>query len=288
MSPQGPPATPAAPFVASDFDVVVAAGMQHRRYWRNAWEARGLFYYLAWRDLRVRYKQTAIGIAWGLLKPLLSMLVFTFIFGKIAGLTPRGATTYHTMVFAGLLPWQLFSTAVLHSSGSLTLNAPLITKVYFPRLILPASAIVNGLVDFGIATMVLLAMMLFEGVAPSWRALTLPLFAALALLPAFGLGVWLAALNVRYRDFTYLVPFLLQLGGFVSPVGFDSVTVPENLRVLFALNPMVGIIDGVRWALFGADVDPRTILMSLGVSVVLIALGVRHFRRTEAGFADQI
>lgn len=288
VAPPAPATTTASPFTASDYDVVVAAGMQHRRYWRNAWEARGLFYYLAWRDLQVRYKQTAIGVAWGLVKPLLSMVVFTFIFGKVAGLKPTGGTTYHTMVFAGLLPWQLFSAGVLHGSASLTGNAGLITKVYFPRIILPASAMVNGLADFGIATIVLVGMMLIEGVAPSWRILTLPLFAILALLPAFGLGLWLGALNVRYRDFAYLVPFLLQLGSFVSPVGFSTATVPGNLALLFSLNPMVGVIDGTRWALFGTDVDPRAIAISLGVSLVLLAIGLRHFRRTEATFADRI
>lgn len=246
--------------------------------------------HLARRDLQVRYKQTALGILWGLLRPFLSMGAFTIVFGLVARLPTHGETAYPLMVLAGILPWQLFSTAILHASGSLTAGASIMSRVYFPRLILPASALVNGLVDFAVGLGVLVVMLLAEGHAPTWRILFIPALTALAMLSAAGIGTAFAALNVRYRDFGYLTPFLLQIGLFLSPVGFTSASVPESYRLLYALNPMVGVIDGFRWALL----DPPgplaldVILVSLGVSVALLVFGLTVFRRFEATFVDEV
>jgi len=273
-----------------DFDLVIRAGDRGRGYWRELWSHRALFVHLARRDLQVRYKQTALGILWGLIRPLLSMGTFTIIFGLVARLPTHGATAYPLMVLAGILPWQFFSTAILHASGSLTQSATIISRVYFPRLVLPASALVHGVVDLAVGLVVLIVVLLAEGHAPSWRLLFLPAFAALALLAAAGIGTAFAALNVRYRDFGYLTPFLLQMGLFLSPVGFTSASVPQAYQLVYALNPMVGVIDGFRWALL----DPPgplaldVILVSLVVSLLMLATGLVIFRRFEATFVDEV
>lgn len=271
-------------------ELVIEPGSHLRRYWSDLWRSRVLLYYLAWRDIRVRYKQTALGVAWALFRPLLSMAVFTFVFGHLAKLPGAGGNGYHIMVFAGLLPWQLFATGVLHGSSSLTGNVGLVTKVYFPRIVLPTSAQAVAIVDFVVSLAVLVVLMIADGHPPSLRILLLPVFTLMAILPALGLALWLSALNVWYRDFAYLVPFLLQLGFFLSPVGFSSAAIPEGLRWLYGLNPMVGVIDAFRWAILESPppLDLATLGVSLAVSLVIAALGLRYFRRTEATFADRI
>jgi len=258
-------------------------------YWRDLWQYRELFYFLAWRDIAVRYKQTVIGIAWSVIRPVLTMIVFTFVFGRLAGL-PSGDAPYPIMVFAALLPWQLFANSLTESSSSLVNNAPMISKVYFPRLAIPTSAVAVAFVDFLISFAVLLVLMLGYQFWPTWRMLTLPLFTLLALILALGGGLWMAALNVKYRDFRYIVPFLVQFGMYLSPVGFSSEIVPDNLRFLYSLNPMVGVIDGFRWAILGGDLTLlwSGFLISVAMTFVLFITGLRYFRRTERTFADVI
>lgn len=270
--------------------LIIEAGRTERHYWRDLWRYRELFYFLAWRDLLVRYKQTVIGIAWALLRPLLTMLVFTIVFGKLAKLPSEGGAPYPILVFAALLPWQFFSNALSEASNSLIGNANLISKVYFPRLIIPASSIITCFVDFLISGVILVGLMVWYQFVPDWRILTLPLFIALAFAAAMGFGLWLTALNVKYRDFRYVVPFIVQLGLYVSPVGFSSNIVPEKWRLLYSLNPMVGVIDGFRWAIIGGESNIYWPGFALSVAVVGIALGwgVYYFRKTEKSFADVI
>lgn len=269
--------------------IVLEAGRIDTEYFRDLWRFRELFMVLAWRDLSVRYKQTAIGVAWAVLRPALSAAIFTLVFGRLARMPSDGAP-YPALVLAGMLPWQLFSSGMSESANSLVINASLITKVYFPRLIIPASAMVTSLVDFAISATILGVVMLVYGVVPTWRLLLLPGFLALALLCAAGVGVWISALNVKYRDFAFAVPFIAQLGLYVSPVGFSSSVVPERLRALYSLNPIVGVIDGFRWCLLGGatPLDPLRLGLSIGVALVLAGTGLWHFRRTERAFADVI
>ena len=278
------------PLPPDHFDLYIEAGRTEKNYWRDLWRYRELFYFLAWRDILVRYKQTVIGIAWALIRPFLTMLVFTFVFNKVAKLSAPGAVPYPLLVFAAMLPWQFFSTALSESSNSLISNANLISKVYFPRLIVPAGSVITSFVDFLIMLALMAGMMLWYGFMPDWRLIALPLFIALAFAGAFGAGLWLCALNVKYRDFRYIVPFIVQFGLYVSPVGFSSAVIPERLQLLYALNPMVGVIDGFRWALLqGQSPLPTT---SLGMSVLIIAAmclsGVWYFRQVEKTFADVI
>jgi lipopolysaccharide transport system permease protein len=249
-----------------------------------------LLHILAWRDLAVRYKQTVIGVAWALLRPLLIMVVFTVIFGRIAKLPTEGTAPYPIMVFAAMLPWQFFATAMSEASNSVILNANLISKVYFPRLIVPAASVVTSLVDFLISFAILVVMMAWYRYWPDWRVLTLPLFVALGLGSAIGTGVWLCALNVKYRDFRYIVPFIVQFGLYISPVGFSSSVVPAQWRLLFSLNPIVGVIDGFRWALLGsaAQFYWPSLLTSLATSSILCLTGIWYFRKVERTFADII
>jgi lipopolysaccharide transport system permease protein len=272
------------------FDLLIEAGRAEKNYWRDLWRYRELFYFLAWRDILVRYKQTVIGVAWALVRPFLTMLVFTFIFSKVAKLPAPGAVPYALLVFAAMLPWQFFSTALSESSGSLIGNSNLISKVYFPRLIVPAGSVITSFVDFLITLGLMALMMIWYGFLPDWRLLTLPLFVALAFGSAFGAGLWLCALNVRYRDFRYIVPFIVQFGLYVSPVGFSSSIVPENMRLIYACNPMVGVIDGFRWALLRGQspLDSSTLIASTLVTLFLCLTGVWYFRRTEKTFADII
>lgn len=270
-------------------EMVIRPNQGFAHYWRDLWQYRELFYFLAWRDIAVRYKQTVIGIAWSVIRPVLTMIVFTFVFGRLAGL-PSGGAPYPIMVFAALLPWQLFANSLTESSNSLVNNAQMISKVYFPRLAIPSSAVAVAFVDFLISFVVLLVLMLGYQFWPTWRMLTLPLFTLLALILALGGGLWMAALNVKYRDFRYIVPFLVQFGMYLSPVGFSSEIVPENLRFLYSLNPMVGVIDGFRWAILGGDLTLlwSGFLISVAMTLVLFITGLRYFRRTERSFADVI
>jgi lipopolysaccharide transport system permease protein len=272
-----------------DFDLILDSNTTNRQYWRDLWKYRELFYFLAWRDILVRYKQTAIGIAWAVLRPLLTMMVFVVVFGKLARLPSEGVP-YPILVFTALLPWQMFANGITQSSGSLLDNSNLITKVYFPRLAVPTSAIIVSLVDFAISFLLLLALMAWFHLVPSWRLLTLPLFVLLALTTALGCGFWLAALNVKYRDFRHVVPFLVQFGLYLSPVGFSSRVIPENWRLVYSLNPMVGVIDGFRWAVLGGTghLSSTSLSLACAVSCAAFVLGVSYFRRVERTFADVI
>jgi lipopolysaccharide transport system permease protein len=267
----------------------VEAGRTERHYWRDLWRYRELFYFLAWRDILVRYKQTAIGVAWAVLRPLLAMLVLVVIFGKIAGL-PSDGVPYPLLVFAAMLPWQFFATAFAEAGNSLIGNANMISKVYFPRLVIPASAVIASLADFLVSGVILVALMLWYGVVPDWRILTLPAFVLLAIVAAMGAGLWIAALNVKYRDFRYIIPFIVQFGLYVSPVGFSSQVIPEQWRLLYSLNPMVGVIDGFRWALLGGEAQLYWpgFLLSIGLVAAVAVSGTLYFRRTEKTFADVI
>lgn len=270
-------------------ELIIEAGRAEKQYWHDLWRYRELFYTLAWRDIAVRYKQTVIGIAWALIRPFLTMVVFTIVFGKLAKLPSEGVP-YPILVFAAMLPWQFFSTALSSASESLIANANLISKVYFPRLVVPTSAVVTSFVDFLISGMILLALMIGYNFAPSWRILTLPLFTAIAFAASMGAGLWLCALNVKYRDFRYIVPFIVQFGLYISPVGFSSTIVPQEWRLLYSINPMVGVIDGFRWAILGgqATIYWPGFLLSLGLVLVMLLTGVQYFRKTERTFADVI
>jgi lipopolysaccharide transport system permease protein len=276
------------PVPAEPIELVLEPGRASRHYWRDLWQYRELLGFLAWRDIKVRYKQTFLGVAWALLQPLVTMGIFSFIFGVVAGMG-RGDPTYPLMVMAGVLPWQLFSAALSGSSGSLVANSHLVSKVYFPRLIVPLSSLAVALVDFVIVLALYAAMAAWFGVVPGWSCLLLPVFMACALLIALGAGLWLTALTVKFRDFRYLVPFLLQVGLFLSPVGFRTDVIP-NWRDLLALNPMTGVIEGFRWCLLGGQTEfyLRGFATSMLVGAVLVATGLWYFRRTERGFADVI
>jgi lipopolysaccharide transport system permease protein len=274
---------------AAETEIVIEAGHTERNYWRDLFRYRELFYFLAWRDVLVRYKQTVIGILWAVLRPFLTMLVFVFIFGKIAKLPSEGVP-YPLMVFAGMLPWQLFATSLSEGSNSLITNANLISKVYFPRLIVPTSAVVVSFADFVISAVLLGLLMIYYGLWPGLSLLALPIFTLLAVGASIGAGLWLAALNVKYRDFRYVVPFLVQFGLYVSPVGFTSAIIPEKWRLLYSLNPMVGVIDGFRWAISGGRsiIFIPGLIIGSAVTFVLLVSGIWYFRRVEKTFADII
>lgn len=270
-------------------ELLIEAGRTERHYWKDLWRYRELFYFLAWRDILVRYKQTAIGVAWALLRPLLTMVVFVFVFGKLAKLPSEGVP-YPVLVFAALLPWQFFASAFAEAGNSLISNANMISKVYFPRLVVPASAVIVGLVDFLISAVMLVGLMLWYGVVPDWRILTLPIFLVVGVVAAMGAGLWVAALNVQYRDFRYLIPFVVQFGLYVSPVGFSSTIVPDQWRLVYSLNPMVGVIDGFRWAILGGGnhVYWPGMVLSIALVMVIAVSGVLYFRKMEKIFADVI
>ena len=272
-----------------DFDLIIEPGHTELHYWRDIWRYRELFYFLAWRDVLVRYKQTSIGVAWALLRPLLTMLVFTFVFGKLAKL-PSGGAPYAILVFSAMLPWQFFSSALSESSNSLIGNANLVSKIYFPRIVVPASTVIVCVVDFLISFVILLGLMAWYKFPPRLPILTLPVFCLMATAASMGAGLWLAALTVEYRDFRYVVPFFVQFGLYVSPVGFSSSVVPAKWRLLYSLNPMVGVIDGFRWAILGGQngIYWLGFLASLAMVAALLVTGVWYFRRTERGFADVI
>jgi len=276
--------------IQDEFDLVIEPGKGFRHYWKDLWQYRELFFFLSWRDVLVRYKQTVIGIAWAVLRPFLTMIVFTIVFGRLAKFPSEGNAPYAVMVFAAMLPWQLFANAVSETSNSLINNSAMISKVYFPRLIVPSSAVIVGLVDFLISFVLLAVLMAWYQFIPDWRIITLPFFLLLALMTALGAGVWLAALTVRYRDFRYIVPFMVQFGLYISPVGFSSNVVPEKWRLLYSINPMVGVIDGFRWAILGEGVSIYWpgFCLSIGLATGILLLGLRYFRATERTFADTI
>jgi lipopolysaccharide transport system permease protein len=268
--------------------IILKSGSAERHYWRDLWHYRELFVILAWRDVAVRYKQTVIGIAWAVVRPFLTMVVFTIVFSRLAKLPSDGTTPYPILVFCGMLPWFLFAGILGEASGSLVNNAGLVGKVYFPRIIIPASAAAVALVDFGINLVLLFGLMLWFGFWPNWKIVMLPAFVLLAVLASLGPALFITALNVKYRDFRYIIPFIIQFGLYLSPVGFSSAVVPERWRLLYSLNPVVGIIDGFRWCLLDGE-SPLYIpgfLSSLGVVAVLLWFGVRYFRSTERSFAD--
>jgi lipopolysaccharide transport system permease protein len=270
-------------------ELIIEAGATSRHYWKDLWRYRELFYFLAWRDILIRYKQTVIGVAWALIRPVLTMIVLTVVFGKLAKF-PSGGVPYPILVFCGMLPWQFFASALSESGNSLVNNAKLISKVYFPRLIIPASSVITSMVDFLISASVLVVLMFWYNYIPSLNCLLLPLFVALAFSAAFGVGLWVSALMVRYRDFRFILPFVVQFGLYASPVGFSSSVVPEKWRLLYSLNPMVGVIDGFRWAILGGkhSIYWPGLALSVGVVALVIVGGIWYFRKTERSFADVI
>jgi lipopolysaccharide transport system permease protein len=269
--------------------LIIEAGRADKQYWKDLWNYRELFYFLAWRDILVRYKQTALGVIWALIRPLLTMIIFTVIFGKLAKL-PSNDVPYPIMVFAAMLPWQFFANALSECSNSLISNSNLVSKVFFPRLIVPTSAVVVSFIDFLISSIILVALMIWYKFVPTWGMLMLPPLILLAFAAALGGGLWFAALNIKYRDFRFIVPFVVQFGLYVSPVGFSSAIVPEKWRLMYSLNPMVGVIDGFRWAILGQQTQIywQGFLLSIGIVFFLLLSGIWYFRKTERTFADII
>ncbi|MEM1442093.1 MAG: ABC transporter permease [Verrucomicrobiota bacterium] len=270
--------------------VILEPGRSEKHYWKDLWQYRELFHVLAARDIAVRYKQTVIGILWALIRPVLTMVVFTLVFGKLAKLPSEGAAPYALMVFAGMLPWQFFATALTESSNSLISNANLISKVYFPRIIVPTATVIVAFIELAISLVILFGMMVYYQFAPTWQMLLLPAFVVIGFAASLGPGLWVTSLNVRYRDFRYVIPFIVQFGLYLSPVGFSSSVVPEEWKLFYYLNPMVGVIDGFRWCILGAEatVDWRSVAMALVTTSILLFVGIRQFRKTERTFADLI
>ena len=270
--------------------LVLEAGRAEQHYWRDLWNYRELFAILAWRDVAVRYKQTAIGVAWAVLRPFITMLVFTVAFGRVAKLPSAGGAPYPVMVFAGLLPWFLFSTILSESANSLVANSNLVGKVYFPRIIIPSAVVLVALVDFAINLVMMAGLMIWLGFVPSWHVVFLPLFVVFAIVASLGPSFLMTALNVKYRDFRYIIPFVVQFGVFISPVGFSSAAVPEAWRFWYDLNPLVGVIGGFRWCLLGSSIafNLPEFAYSVGVTLLFLWLGVWYFRATERSFADVI
>jgi lipopolysaccharide transport system permease protein len=275
--------------ILSEFDLVIESGRSRKNYWNDLWRFRELFVFLAWRDILVRYKQTAIGLAWSLIRPFLTMIVLTVIFGRVAKLPSEGVP-YPILVYAAMLPWQFFSTSFSEASNSLLNNSNMLTKIYFPRVIIPASTVIVNFVDFLISFIILIGLMIWYHFTPSWTILYLPLFLGLALFTAMGAGLYIAALNVKYRDFKYIVPFVVQFGMYISPVGFSSNVVPEKWRLLYSINPMVGVIDGFRWSIIGGDsqIYLPGLMLSIGLIIFLLIFGIWYFRKMEKSFADII
>ncbi|MFA6129478.1 MAG: ABC transporter permease [Candidatus Omnitrophota bacterium] len=274
----------------SDEVLILEPGRAEKNYWLDLWRYRELFIILALRDISVRYKQTIIGVLWAVLRPFLTMIVFTVVFGKLAKLPSDGNAPYALLVFAAVLPWTFFSSALGEASNSLVGNSNLISKVYFPRLIIPTATVVTAFVDFILSFIILLGMMLYYRFMPSWNLLWLPVFIILALLASLGPGLWITALNVKYRDFRYVIPFVVQIGLYISPVGFSSSMVPEKWRLLYSLNPMVGVIDGFRWCILGgaSPIYWPGFIVSIIILVFFFWLGISSFRKMEKYFADFI
>jgi len=269
--------------------IIIEVGRIETAYWKDIWKYRELFYFLAWRDVLVRYKQTAIGIIWTLIRPLLTMLVFVFIFGKLAKL-PSDDIPYPLLVLSGMLPWLFFANAFSEAGNSLVHNRNIISKIYFPRLIVPLSSVIVSLVEFIISSVILIGIMIYYKSIPSVHILALPIFILMLFAAAIGAGLWVAALNVKYRDFSYVVPFVIQFGLYISPVAFTATLVPEKWKLLYALNPMVGVINGFRWSLLPTSMplDFFSIAVSSTVIVFLLITGIYHFRSVEKSFADII
>jgi len=275
-------------------EMTIEAGRAERQYWRDLWRYRELFYFLAWRDILVRYKQTVIGVAWAVIRPLLTMLILSVVFGRLARL-PSGGVPYPILVFCGMLPWYFFATAFAESSNSLVTNANMISKVYFPRLVVPAGSVITSFVDFLISCALMAGLMFYYQVVPSPAIVAVPVFIALTFAAAFGVGLWVSALMVRYRDFRFVVPFIVQFGLYLSPVGFTSAiaapkVLPAQFHLLYWANPMAGVIDGFRWAILGGENQlywPGLIL-SVAMIALLVFTGILYFRRTERTFADVI
>ena len=268
--------------------LIIKADASARRYWAELWSYRELLLVLAWRDIAVRYKQTVVGVLWALLQPLLMMLVFTLIFGRFARFPSPAGAPYAILVFSGLLGWNLFATSLADSSNSLIANASLVSKVYFPRMIVPAAAVVTAIVDFLISLCVLAALMIWYRFVPGWQIVLLPIFVFMAALTALGPGLVLASLNVKFRDFRYIIPFIVQIGLYVSPVGFSASVVPEQWQLVYSLNPMVAVIDGMRWCILGSPLRPTEFFVGAAVIAGLLGLGIFQFRREERQLADLI
>jgi lipopolysaccharide transport system permease protein len=273
-----------------EFDLVIEPGRIEKNYWQDIWRYRELFYILSWRDIKVRYKQTVIGITWSIIRPLLTMLIFTFVFGKLAKLPTEGNAPYAILVFAGMLPWQFFANGLTESSDSLITNSNLISKVYFPRLIIPISSIMTSVLELLISFFILIGLFVYFNFIPSWHILFLPFFIFIAFLSSFGLGLFLSSMNVKFRDFRYIVPFIVQLGLYISPVGFSSTIVPEKWKIFYSLNPMVSVIEGFRWCILGGEskIYFNGMIFSLIMICLLVWVSVKFFRKTEKSFADFI
>jgi lipopolysaccharide transport system permease protein len=275
--------------VNEEFDLVIEGSHSSRHYWSDIWRYRELFFFLAWRDILVRYKQTVIGLAWSLVRPFLTMLIFTIVFGRLANLPSEGIP-YPILVYAAMLPWQFFSTSFNDASNSLITNSNMLTKIYFPRMIVPASTVIVNFIDFLISFVLFIGLMLWYHYVPAWTILALPLFFLWVVLISMGTGFYVAAVNVKYRDFKYIVPFVVQFGLYISPVGFSSNVIPEKWRLLYSVNPIVGVIDGFRWAITG---DPRFVylpgfFLSIAITIAFLLFGTVYFRKMERVFADLI
>lgn len=272
----------------NEWNLIIEPGRSEKNYWKDLWRYRELFYILSWRDIKVRYKQTVIGAAWSIIRPLLTTIIFTLVFSRIAKLTNPSLAPYALMVFAGMLPWQFFSNSLSEASNSLIGNANLITKVYFPRMIIPASSVITSMVDLGISFIIMLGMFIWFQFIPSWHIIFLPLFVLLAFLCSFGIGLYLTAVNVKYRDFRYIIPFIVQFGLYITPVGFSSAIIPDKWRLWYALNPMVGIIDGFRWCILGDSMHWPSFYISIIMISIFLYIGISYFRKMERTFADNI
>jgi len=271
------------------YKIIIEPGRIEKNYWSDLWRFRDLFYILSWRDISVRYKQTVIGILWVFIQPLLTMGVFTIVFGKIANLPNDSSAPYAILVYAGILPWQFFASSITATSNSLIGNTQLITKVYFPRLIIPASSMITSFVDFLVSFLILVFLMFYFSFFPTWKFIFLLGFLIITFLTALGFGLFITSLNVKYRDFRYIVPFIVQLGLYISPVGFSSSIIPEKFRLLYSLNPMVGVIDGFRWSILGdTNIYIPGFILSIIVAVLFLIIGLIKFRKMEKTFADII
>lgn len=272
-----------------NYDILIEPKKGMKNFWKEIFSYRELFLFLAWRDILVRYKQTVIGIAWSILRPLLTMIVFTIIFGKLAKM-PSGGIPYPILVFSAMLPWQFFSNIISESGNSLISNSHMISKVYFPRIIIPTTSMIVSLIDFFISSFILILIMLFYKFTPTIYVLFIPFLLILAIITSLGIGYLLSALNVKYRDFRYIIPFLVQFGLYISPVGFSSSVIPEKWRLIYSINPMVGVIDGFRWAIGGEkfQIYLPGFILSIGIGILIFIIGLTYFRRTEREFADVI
>jgi lipopolysaccharide transport system permease protein len=267
-------------------EIIIESGHGEIQYWRDLWRYRELLYYLAWRDILVRYKQTVIGMGWAVLRPVMTMFILTYVFGSLADMD-SGNVPYSIMVFSGMLPWQFFSNSFSESANSIVANSGMITKVYFPRLVVPASSVITGIIDSAISSSILMFMMAYHQFFPGKNIIFLPIFLIMAFLMAFGSGIWISALMVRYRDLRFMVPFIVQFGLYISPVGYSSSKVNDANRLLYSFNPMVGVIDGVRWSIIGREDLYIPGLYVAAVIVILLNIsGLWYFRRSEKVFAD--